>query len=253
MRRLYSADMAPFPRYAIYYVSAPGTDLDRFGAQLLGYDAFIGEDLPFPDGIMQMTPDWHDLTRDPRKYGFHATLKAPLSLAHGKTEGELLAACEKFADASRPIPVITPVVESISGFIAVVSAEPSAALERLAADCVREFDSFRAPLTSGDRARRNPSALTPRQCEHLDRWGYPYVMADFRFHMTLTGRLAAERREPVMMMLRNRFSAVGLKTLAIDRIALCRQERPDSPFRIVNHWKLRIEDTSDKKRHRNYR
>jgi len=95
--------------------------------------------------------------------------------------------------------------------------------------------------------------LTQRQCEHLDRWGYPYVMADFRFHMTLTGRLAAERREPVMMMLRNRFSAVGLKTLAIDRIALCRQERPDSPFRIVNHWKLRIEDTSDKKRHRKFR
>ena len=35
--------MAAFPRYAIYYVAAPGSDLDRFGAQLLGYDAFSGE------------------------------------------------------------------------------------------------------------------------------------------------------------------------------------------------------------------
>src|SRR5438105_2316155 len=82
---------------AIYHVAAPGTDLDRFGAQLLGYDAYSGEDLPFPEGIMQIAPDWRDLTKDPRKYGFHATLKAPMSLSPGKTEPELLAACEAFA------------------------------------------------------------------------------------------------------------------------------------------------------------
>lgn len=239
MRRLYAADMASFPRYAIYYVAAPGNDLDRFGAQLLGYDAFSGEDLPFPDGMMQSVPNWRDLTRDPRKYGFHATLKAPLSLAPDKTEAELLAACESFAGAPRPVPVIRPVLNSISGFIAVVPAEPSAELERLAADCVREFDAFRAPLTPEDRARRNPSALTPRQREYLDLWGYPYVMEDFRFHMTLTGRLAAERREPILTILRNRFSAIGLKTLAIDRIALFRQDDADSRFRVVTHYVLK--------------
>jgi putative phosphonate metabolism protein len=231
--------MATFPRYAIYYVSAPGTDLDRFGAQLLGYDAFTGEDLSFPDDIVQKAPDWRDLTKDPRKYGFHATLKAPLSLVAGKTEAELLAACESFADKPRAIPVITPVVGSISGFIAVVPAEPSPELERLAADCTREFDSFRAPLTPEDRARRNPSDLAPRQREYLDRWGYPYVMEEFHFHMTLTGRLNAERREPILTMLRNSFSAIGLKTLAIDRIALFRQENADSRFRIVKDWQLR--------------
>lgn len=230
--------MANFPRYAIYYVSAPGSDLDRFGTRLLGYDAFSGEELPFPDGVTLATPDWHDLTKDPRKYGFHATLKAPLSLAPGKTETGLLAACEAFAGTARTIPVIKPVVSSISGFIAVVPAKSSAELERLAADCVSEFNSFRAPLTSGDRARRNPSELTPRQREHLDRWGYPYVMDDFRFHMTLTGRLDGTRREPVLAMLRNRFSEIGLATLPIDRIAVFRQENQDSRFRIMEHWKL---------------
>jgi hypothetical protein len=74
--------------------------------------------------------------------------------------------------------VIRPVVGSISGFIAVIPAEPPAELIRLAADCVSAFDSFRAPLTEADRARRNPSQLTPKQREHLDRWGYPYVMDD---------------------------------------------------------------------------
>jgi putative phosphonate metabolism protein len=234
--------MASFPRYAIYYVPAPGTELDRFGARLLGYDAFSGEELPFPDSVTQAVTDWRDITQDPRKYGFHATVKAPLSLAKDKTESELLAACEAFAGKPRPIPVIKPVIDSISGFIAVVPAQPSPELERLAADCTSEFDSFRAPPTSEDRARRNPSALTPRQREHLDRWGYPYVIEDFRFHMTLTGRLDAGRRGPVLTMLRNRFSAVGLETLAVDRIAVFRQDDPRSRFRILDHWKLHSED-----------
>ena len=239
MRRPYSGFMADYPRYAIYYAPSPGSDLDRFGAQLLGYDAYSGNDLPFPNDIIRMAPDWRDLTKDPRKYGFHATLKAPMSLAPGKTEPELVAACESFADKPRLIPVITPVVGSISGFIAVVPAEPSPELERLAADCTSEFDSFRAPLTPDDRTRRNPSDLTPRQREYLDRWGYPYVMEQFRFHMTLTGRLAAERGEPILTMLRNSFSATGIKTLAIDRIAVFRQENADSRFRIVKDWQLR--------------
>jgi putative phosphonate metabolism protein len=228
-----------YPRYAIYYTPEPGSDLDRFGAELLGYDATSGEDPAFPDGILQLAPDWRELTCDPRKYGFHATLKAPHALVPGKTEAELLAACEAFARTPQPIPVITPVVGSISGFIAVVPAKPSAELERLAGDCVEEFDSFRAPLTAEDRARRNPSMLTPRQREHLDRWGYPYVMQDFRFHMTLTGRLPPERHGPVLTMLKDRFSALGLKTLAIDRIALCRQDDADSRFRIVGTYVLR--------------
>ncbi len=32
--------MANYPRYAIYYTAAPGSALDRFGASLLGYDAY---------------------------------------------------------------------------------------------------------------------------------------------------------------------------------------------------------------------
>jgi hypothetical protein len=162
-----------------------------------------------------------------------------LSLADGKTEADLLSACEAFAYTPREIPVIEPVIDSISGFIAVVPAEPPAELIRLAADCVSVFDDVRAPLPAEDRARRNPSMLTTRQLDHLDRWGYPYVMEDFRFHMTLTGRLAAGRRETVMAMLQQRFALLDLGSLSIDRIALFRQNDADSRFQIVGHWKLR--------------
>jgi putative phosphonate metabolism protein len=230
--------MAAYPRYAIYYAPPPGSGLDRFGTQLLGYDAFRGEDLPFPDSVLQAVPDWRDLTGDPRKYGLHATLKAPLALAPGKSEADLLTACAAFAAAPRAIPVISPIVDSISGFIAMIPAKPSAELEQLAADCVRAFDAFRSPLTEADRARRNPSRLTPKQSGYLDRWGYPYVMDEFRFHITLTGRVDAERREALLAMLRDRFATLGLTTLSIDSIAVFRQDTANSRFRIVRQYLL---------------
>ena len=230
--------MTGFPRYAIYHAPLRGSTLDRFGGGLLGYDAWTGEDLPFPQRVTETMPDWPELTSDPRKYGFHATLKAPFALAPGRTEAELVAACAAFAGEPRAIPLFRPVVDSISGFIAVVPVERSLPLEQLAADCVTAFDSFRATLTTYDRARRNPERLTQRQRDYLDRWGYPYVMEEFRFHMTLTGRLDSTRRWGVLDMLRARFAAARIDGLAVDRIALFRQDGPDTRFRIIGDWAL---------------
>jgi putative phosphonate metabolism protein len=230
--------MASYPRYAIYYVPAPDSGLGRFGAALLGYDAFSGDDLPFPGDVVQAVPDWRDLTRDPRQYGFHATLKAPFALVDGTSEAALLAACERFAATARPIPIIAPVVRAISGFIAVVPVKASDQLTLLAADCVRDFDSFRAPMTAEDRARRNPKALTSAQVDHLDRWGYPYVMDDFRFHMTLTGRPPAERRDALVALLHQHFAGLKIDGLAIDRIAVFRQNDAASRFRVLAQFGL---------------
>ncbi|GMP10123.1 MULTISPECIES: DUF1045 domain-containing protein [Bradyrhizobium] len=230
--------MTGFPRYAIYFASGSDSALSRFGAELLGYDAYTGNELPFPHDALHVAPDWRDVSADPRKYGFHATLKAPMALASDRTEAELMAACAAFAGKARPRPVIRPIVDSISGFIAVIPAEPVDALQRLAADCVRDFDSFRAALSADDRARRRPEKLSERQRDYLDRWGYPYVMEEFRFHMTLTGRLDAERRGPILEMLRPRFATLGLETLTIDRIALFRQDDASARFHIVDEWPL---------------
>lgn len=230
--------MTGFPRYAIYYAAGRDSALSRFGAELLGYDAYTGDELPFPQQALHVAPDWREVSADPRKYGFHATLKAPMALAPGKTEAELMAACAAFAGKTRPIPAIRPMVDAISGFIAVIPAEPVAALQQLAADCVCDFDPFRAPLTAEDRARRKPEKLSEQQRDYLDRWGYPYVMEEFRFHMTMTGRLDAERRGPILQMLRARFAALGIETLAVDRIALFKQEDAKARFRIIGEWAL---------------
>jgi putative phosphonate metabolism protein len=230
--------MTDTPRYALYYAPAPRSELGRFGAHLLGYDAFSRKTLRFPFDIEQALPDWGELTRDPRKYGFHATLKAPMVLADGKSEAELLAACAEFAAEPRPIPMIAPVVDALGDFIAIVPSQPSAELQALAADAVSRFDSFRAPLTASDRARRNPDGLPPRQRDYLERWGYPYVMEEFRFHMTLTGRLPAERRETVLAILRQRFAALDMNSIAVDRLALFKQSDSSSGFLIVRQYSL---------------
>jgi len=161
-----------------------------------------------------------------------------MTLAAGRTETELLAACRAFAQTPRPIPTIRPRVDVIDGFIAIVPTEAAPELEGLAADCVRDFDSFRAPLTQEDRARRNPSKLTPQQQAYLDRWGYPYVLDEFRFHMTLTGRLEAGRRASVLNMLQNRFRDIGVTDLSIGGISLFRQDGPDRRFRAIGKWML---------------
>jgi len=227
------------PRYAIYFVAAPDSDLHRFGSSVLGYDCYTGADLPRPAGLDIDDADWRALTEEPRRYGFHATLKAPFRLAPSRREDELAGAVHAFARAPREIARIAPDVRLLGAFTAIVPRAPVAALAALAAACTTEFDRFRAPLSAQERARRDPSRLSERQVSHLDRWGYPYVFDDFRFHMTLTGPLPAERRDDVPARLRRSFAqAWGERPIAIDRIGLFKQDGPDARFRVVEHAAL---------------
>jgi putative phosphonate metabolism protein len=235
---LYAAAMSEYPRYAIYFAPDADRALTRFGAETLGYDAYSGHEIDHPKGVLADFPDWAEMSADPRKYGFHGTLKAPFPLANDKNEADLLAAIDEFAGEPREIPIIAPVVRIISGFTAIVPSEPDDDLQLLAEACVREFDAFRAPMSAEDRARRKPDALTPRQIEHLDDWGYPYVFEDFRFHMTLTGRLTEERGAAALAMLQHRFAELDIDELPIDSIALFKQDNATTRFRIIKHVAL---------------
>ena len=236
--RLLNVSMSQYPRYAIYFVPPADSAIYRFGASLLGYDSFSGQSLPFTEGIEAEVLDWRQITTDPRRYGLHATLKAPISLTPGKTEEALIAAMNEFAQMPRAIPVIAPVVRTINSFIAIVPDTPSPELQKFAADCVTTFDDFRAPLTAEDRVRRDGSSLTNEQVAYLDRWGYPYVFEQFRFHITLTGSLPRERLAPVLNILRGRFAALKIQSVSVGHLALLRQSDAVSGFRIISHWPL---------------
>jgi len=224
------------PRYAIYFVPDPDTALYRFGAAVLGYDCFTGADIPTLDALPVDAGAWRELTREPRRYGFHATLKAPFRLAAGRAEAELTG---EFVEFSRTIAIAAafePAVCLLQRFVAIVPAAVCAELGRLAASCVKHFDGFRAPLTSADRSKRLAAGLTARQLGHVERWGYPYVFEDFRFHMTLTGALSAECQEPVLAYLQHHFACShGYCPIAIDRLALLRQDNPGARFTVLTH------------------
>lgn len=223
--------MTARPRYAVYYAPAPDDPLWRFGSSVIGRDASRGESvepppLGFDPGI------WASWTAEPRRYGFHATLKPPFRLATGLTEADLLAAAADFAAARRAFPITGLRVAAIGSFLALVPAGPEPELDRLAADAVVAFDRFRAPPEPEETAKRLAAPLSARQRDHLDRWGYPYVFEDFRFHMTLTGRLPDDRRGSVAAALTAAFGALG-GAREIDAVTLFRQAAPDAPFDVM--------------------
>ncbi|MCE1235974.1 MAG: DUF1045 domain-containing protein [Hyphomicrobiales bacterium] len=216
------------PRLAVYFAPSPTSRLWREASRIIGWDAEAGARLPFPSDAPCSDPDWEALTVDPRRYGFHATLKAPFELAEGTSEADLIAAAATFSSERTPFSIdLSPAL--LGDFVAFRPDVPSPALDRLAADCVVAFEPFRAPLDAAERARRLGADPSPDKIERVDRWGYPHVFEHFRFHMTLTGRLPEARREPVRAALAALVGDLG-RNVAIDQIALFRQERRDGPF-----------------------
>ena len=179
------------------------------------------------------------MTVDARRYGFHGTLKAPFRLAEGRTPEELDAAVARFAagTASAEIPSLT--LARLGPFFALVPGAAAPGLDALADEVVKEFDDFRAPANEAELARRNPDALTPRQRELLTAWGYPYVLDEFRFHLTLTDRIPTEERPRVERTLSDWFAPVLGAAVPVDALALFKEAAPGAPFALYAVHQLR--------------
>jgi putative phosphonate metabolism protein len=226
-------------RFALYFVPPANSELYRFGARFLGYDCYSGSELGYPPDSGLDAHNWAELTREPRRYGFHATLKAPFRLRPACTEADLGAELDRFCASPRRRATIVPVVRALGRFIALVADKPSREVDRLAADCVMAFDRFRAPLTAQEQAKRLAADLSTRQIEHVERWGYPFVFDDFQFHMTLTGSVEENRRDAIAAMLQARFDrSVADRSVPISRLVLARQDGPSTPFRVVRETEL---------------
>jgi putative phosphonate metabolism protein len=230
-KRMTTSDDA---RYAIYFVPAAQMDLYRFGCSILGYDCYTGSDIGLLDGLDREFANWREITQEPRRYGFHATLKAPFRLPPSCSEAALTDAFDKFTKLDHPVAHIELEITAIGDFIAIVPRRPTPALDALANQCTTSFDAFRAPMTAKERARRTASHLSPSQMQNLDRWGYPFVFEDFRFHMTLTGLLPNTVRDHVIGVLRRAFDRMcGNGEFAVDRLALVKQPDEKARFRVL--------------------
>ena len=176
-------------RYALYFAPESASEWWTAGCQWLGREAESGQIMQQP-AIAGLDSDqqWQ-LTTDARRYGFHATLKAPFRLKQGRTVTELQQALLAFCQQQDCIHDLSPQVQSMGKFLALRPSRNLAAINQLAFTCVRDFDEFRAPLSQADLARRQQHGLSTRQLALLETWGYPYTEEEFRFHMTLTDKL----------------------------------------------------------------
>jgi len=220
-------------RYAIYFTPPKDDALTRAAADWLGRDPFTGREAG--DGaplscISSSLARYH--TAAPRRYGFHATIVAPFRPAEGVTDADVIAALEAFC--AREAAFDTPVaLKRLMTFLALMVHEDSTAMDAMAARAVEHFNGLRAPLGEVDIARRDPDRLTPRQREYLDRWGYPYVMEEFRFHMTLSGSLDADAMPMVEAAAREHFQPFLDRPLAVDGLAIFVEPEAGAPFNVL--------------------
>ncbi|MBD0860188.1 DUF1045 domain-containing protein [Gordonia sp. zg691] len=167
-----------------------------------------------------------------RSYGFHGTLKPPFRLAPGRSLDELVAAVDDLAARTPTVSIPRLRLGRLGPFFALVPGTDDHALRAVADAVVTGLDSFRAPMTDEDRTRRDPDSLTPRQRDLLDKWGYPYVLDEFRFHLTLTDRIPDDRHHVVGDVLRSWFDDVLGQDVPLDVLTVLTQAAPGSPFRL---------------------
>jgi putative phosphonate metabolism protein len=225
-------------RYAIYFTPGQNDPLTRLAASWLGRDPFSTVQPPAP-AVTSLSPAeiaYH--TASARRYGFHATLKAPFQLAEGETEAELDQALASFAAGADPILLSKLTPARIDGFLALVPGSPAPDLDRFAGEVVLAFDRFRAPLTDGEIKRRNPDALSPEEFRNLLQWGYPYVFESFRFHMTLTGRVGDHDLARVRAAIDEVFATTLARPATVDGLALFVEPEPGAPFLVKSWYRL---------------
>lgn len=219
-------------RYALYFAPPPDEALWRFGSRILGYDASSGEEIAPPEDA-PWGADWASLTQEPRRYGFHATLKAPFELRDAVAEEDLLQAVRDYARLERPLQALPLSVAALGNFVALAPLEPDVQINALAARTVMAFEPFRAPLSDAARQRRLATHLTSRQIWHLDHYGYPYVFEDFRFHMTLTGPVPPARLAELRAHLAAQYAPITT-ALQISDICVFKQADARSRFRLIH-------------------
>jgi hypothetical protein len=181
--------LLPPYRLAVYFAPPPDSPWWQAGSQWLGRCAAGSAVKPMPavNGISDEA--FRQVTAAPRRYGWHATLKAPFSLAPAADVAQLREALQTIATSASTFEMPPLKVTLLDDFLAIVPQTRSAAADALAARCVVELHALAAPLSATELQRRRQAQLSPTQDALLERWGYPFVLNEYQLHFSLTGSL----------------------------------------------------------------
>lgn len=221
-----------FRRYAVYHL--PEGALGDFGGAWLGWDARNGLRHLRPGGL---PPEADALTETPRRYGFHATMKAPFRLVEGHGPEDLARRLRLVCDHLAPFALMLE-PRCDWGFLALRPDHQPPELLALESAVVTRLDDLRAPLTGAERDRRNPDALSDQARAHLDHWGYPYVLDLFQYHLTLSNQLPAPLAEALRQRLMPYLAPLIAAPMPVAAVALM-GEAEDGHFHMIEEVPLR--------------
>lgn len=227
-----SPDCAKESRFALYYVPERESLWWERGCRWLGRDPETGATLTECSDLTACTETIESLTRVARRYGWHGTLVPPARLKQGVTFEQVLSIASQWA-ARQTAFQFDAKAAVLGKFAALRPAVQSdeAALSVLAASALRELQGLRAGLTAVERERRLSKTLTSRQISLLEEWGYPYVLDEFRFHMTLSDECAPEEVRSIV----EHWSKLtfGIEPLTINQAALFIEPAPGANFELA--------------------
>lgn len=231
-------DLSHAHRFAVYFSPPPGSAWWEAGSRWLGRDAASNTPLEQPtvDGL---APELlRQLTAEPARYGWHATLRAPFVLSEGVGLDDLREALRALAAAFTAFDMPALRVQKLGGFLALCPEGNKDAINAVASACVTHLDTLAAPLSSDElERRRRKGSLSTQEDALLVRWGYPYVLERYRFHLSLTSHLQGVDDETVQRLERAAqawFSA--LPPCPFDGLSLFVEPTKGANFVFVERW-----------------
>jgi hypothetical protein len=227
-----------FERYAIYWAPDAGSPLAAFAQAWLRGDSETSEILPAGESFGLPGELVGRAVRSPRRYGLHATIKAPFRLAPGVREVDLREALAAFCAMRRPVRSGPLRLHGFSRYLALVPSSRRADIEWLEAECVTHFDRFRAPLSDADRARRT-GGMSALEAAQFEQFGYPSVLARFFFHITLAGPLPDNELAQVEAALAPAVAPFTREPFLMSGLCLFGDPGGEGLFRIVGRYPFR--------------
>jgi hypothetical protein len=221
-------------RYAVYFCPSSNSKWGSAGSTWLGRDVDADKLLEQVSITGLSSQTVKDVTHAPRRYGWHATLKAPFELVAETSLEELSDSVSRIARDFEPFVLPPMQIRALDGFLACTPSEESRNVHRLANRLTMELQVHANPLTPSQIERRRASPLTNRQEQLMLCWGYPHVLDAFRFHFSLTDSLAQCSVQTISLVRQAAERHFPLsKPLLFDALSLVAESAPGADFAIV--------------------
>jgi hypothetical protein len=215
-------------RYAIYFCPASDTALGRLGQDWLAASPHAPE-LP---GIS--TERRNALLVKVRRYGWHATIRAPFTPAADVGYDDVHRAVTSVAHAcaSFALPLH---VHRLAGFLALRPCVDGVAPKQLATTSLKVLLPLCAPPSKETLDRRSVG-LDADEVALLQSHGYPYVLDRYRFHLTLSAPAIESEEQAMREWLGPRVAE--LPSARVDALSICREVTPGGAFELIERIPL---------------